>query len=79
MEDAVEGVTRLFGMAVCEKYNQINVTEKIHNLLLAGQFMGKDMVMIRAILGFNQEYGCVLKVCIRSLSKSVSAAMSACV
>jgi hypothetical protein len=60
-------------------FNQINVTEKIHNLLLAGQFMGKDMVMIRAILGFNQEYGCVLKVCIRSLSKSVSAAMSACV
>jgi coatomer protein complex subunit gamma len=79
MEDAVEGVTRLFGMAVCEKSNQINVTEKIHNLLLAGQFMGKDMVMIRAILGFNLEYGCVLKVCIRSLNKTVSAAMSACV
>lgn len=79
MDDAVEGVTRLFGMAVCEKSNQVNVTDKMHNLLLAGQFMGKEMVLIRAIIGFNQEYGCVLKVCIRSLNQSVSAAMNGCI
>ena len=68
MEDAVDGVTRQFGMAVCDKSNVVNVTDKVHNLLLCGQFLGKEMVMIRAIIGFNQEYGCVLKVCIRSLS-----------
>lgn len=53
MEDAVEGVTRQFGMAVCDKSNVVNVTDKVHNLLLCGQFFGKDMVMIRAIIGFN--------------------------
>lgn len=79
MEDAVEGVTRIFGMAVCDKSNTINVTDKMHNLLLCGQFLGKEMVMARAIIGFNAEYGCVLKVCIRSLSKAISSAMAECV
>ena len=76
MEDAVEGVTRIFGMAVCEKSNVTNVTDKVHNLLLCGMFLGKEMVMARAIIGFNAEYGCVLKVCIRSLSKLISGAIA---
>lgn len=79
MEDAVDGVTRIFGMAVCDKSGTINVTDKVHNLLLCGQFLGKTQVMARAIIGFNAEYGCVLKVCIRSLSQVVSAAMAECV
>jgi len=36
MEDAIEGTTRSFGMAVCDKSNLVNVTEKVHNLLLSG-------------------------------------------
>lgn len=36
MEDAVEGTTRSFGMAVCDKSNAINVTDKVHNLVLSG-------------------------------------------
>jgi len=69
MEDAVEGVSKIFGMAVCEKSNQINVTDKAHNLLLSGSFLAKELVLARAVIGFNQEYGCVLKVYIRSLSQ----------
>ncbi len=73
MEDAVDGVTKIFGMAVCDKSNVVNVTDKVHNLLLSGTFLGKDMVMARAIIGFNAEFGCVVKVCIRSLNKAISA------
>ena len=72
-------ITKIFGMAVCDKSNVVNVTEKVHNLLLCGMFLGKDMVMARAIIGFNTEYGCVLKVCIRSTSKTISTAISECV
>jgi len=36
MEDAVEGTSKSFGMAVCDKSNTINVTDKVHNLLLSG-------------------------------------------
>jgi hypothetical protein len=34
MEDAVDGVTKSFGMSVCEGSSKINVTEKAHHLLL---------------------------------------------
>ena len=53
MEDAVEGVSKIFGMAVCEKSNQINVTDKAHNLLMSGTFLGKELVLARAVIGFN--------------------------
>lgn len=79
MEDAVEGVAKIFNMAVCDKSNVVSVTDKAHNLLLCGMFLGKEMVMARAIIGFNQEYGCVLKVCLRSLSKQVAEIMAECV
>lgn len=75
----MEGTAKSFGMAVCDKSNTINVTDKVHNLLLSGQLLGKESVLVRAIIGFNTEYGCVLKVCIRSLSQNVSKAISDCI
>lgn len=68
MEDAVDGVIKSFGMSTCDGSNKINVTEKAHHLLLSGLFLNKEMVLVRAIIGFNQEYGCVLKVMVRSLN-----------
>jgi hypothetical protein len=52
-EDAIEGLTKVFGMSVCDKSNVVNVTEKVHNLLLSGSFCKKEMVLVRAIIGFN--------------------------
>ena len=72
MEDAVNGVTKFFGLSVCEGTEKVNVTEKVHNLLMSGLFLGSEMVLVRAQIGFNQEYGCVLKVTIRSLNEIVS-------
>lgn len=74
MEDAVDGVTSNFGMAVCDGTGTVSVSDKVHNLLLSGMYLGKEMVLIRAMIGFNAEYGCVLKVCIRSKSKQISEA-----
>ncbi len=36
MDEAVQGVIKFFGMYVCEGTDKVNVTEKVHNLLLAG-------------------------------------------
>jgi coatomer protein complex subunit gamma len=72
MDEAVQGVIRFFGMGVCEGTEKVNVTEKVHNLLLTGLFLGSEMVIVRAQIGFNQEYGCVLKVTIRSLNPVIS-------
>ena len=68
----MQGVIKFFGMGVCEGTEKVNITEKVHNLLLTGLFLGTEMVIVRAQIGFNQEYGCVLKVTIRSLNQVIS-------
>ena len=73
MTAAVQGVISFFGnMAVCEGTSKINVTEKVHNLLLSGSFFGQFEVLVRGQIGFNQEYGCVIKLTVRSLDQQVS-------
>jgi coatomer protein complex subunit gamma len=72
METAVQGVIKFLGMTVCDNSDRVNVTEKVHNLLLAGMFMGKELVLVRGQIGFNQEYGCVLKMTVRSTNEVVS-------
>jgi hypothetical protein len=48
MEAAVVGVIKFLGMTVCEGTDRVNVTEKVHNLLLCGMFMGAELVLVRA-------------------------------
>ena len=79
MEEAVQGVIKFFGMSVCEGTDKVNVTEKVHNLLLSGLFFGTEMVLVRGQIGFNQEYGCVLKVTIRSLNETISNTLLECI
>jgi len=48
MDEAVSGVIKFFGMSVCEGTDKVNVTEKVHNLLMSGMFFGKEIVLVRA-------------------------------
>ena len=48
MDEAVQGVIKFFNMGVCDGTEKINVTEKVHNLLMSGLFLGSEMVIIRA-------------------------------
>ena len=48
MDEAVNGVVKFFGMGVCENTDKVNVTEKVHNLLMSGLFLNSEMVMVRA-------------------------------
>lgn len=79
MDEAVTGVVKFFGMSVAEGSDKINVTEKVHNLVLSGMFMGSEIVLVRGQIGFNQEYGCVLKVIIRSLNSIISNTLLECI
>lgn len=75
----MQGVVKFFGMHVCEGTDKVNVTEKVHNLLLGGQFFGSEIVLARGQIGFNAEYGCVLKVVIRSLNENISNTLLECI
>lgn len=73
MQLAVTGVINFFGsMSVCEQSQKVDVTQKVHNLFLSGLFYGEYQVYVRGQIGFNQEYGCVIKLTVRSLSEDVS-------
>ena len=73
MNLAVTGVINFFGsMSVCEGSSKVNVTEKVHLLLLSGEFNGQYKVLVRGQIGFNQEYGCVIKLTVRSLNSVVT-------
>ena len=52
-EEAVDGVSKNFGMSVCDGSNKVNAAEKAHNLLLSGSFLGNEMVLVRGMIGFN--------------------------
>ena len=73
MNPAVNGVIAFFGsMSICDGTNKINVTEKVHIILLSGIFNGSYTVLVKGQIGFNQEYGCVIKLTVRSLDAAVS-------
>ena len=53
--------------------------QKVHLLCLSGVFLGRLPVLVRAQIGFNQQYGCLLKVHCRTLAPAVAAAVLECI
>ena len=80
MNLAVAGVINFFGsMSVCEGSSKVNVSEKVHLLLLSGEFNGQYKVLVRGQIGFNQDYGCVIKLTVRSLDSVVTQNLMECI
>jgi hypothetical protein len=79
MEEACATLIKNFGMSVCEETDKPNVTEKVHNLLLSGIFLGTETVLVRIMIGFNSEHGCVSKLFVRSTSEVASNFMLKCI
>lgn len=79
MDEAIEGLIKNFGMSVSEDSDKHDITDKVHNLLLSGVFLGREHVVVRCMIGFNQEYGCVLKLFVRSSNKMATAFMLRCI
>jgi coatomer protein complex subunit gamma len=79
MKEAVAGVIKFFSMSVCENSQNVDESSKVHNLFLAGTFYGSFPVLIRAQIGFNSQYGCVLRVGIRSMNEDVMQTVLECI
>lgn len=79
MTEAVKGVINFFGMSICEGSDQVEESSKVHNLFLAGTFYSMFPVLIRGQIGFNSQYGCVLRVGIRSLNEDAIQTVLECI
>ena len=79
MKDAVSGVIDFFGMSVSEGSENVEESSKVHSIFLAGTFFSMYPVLIRGQIGFNSQYGCVLRVGIRSLNEDVMSTVLECI
>jgi hypothetical protein len=87
MEEAVKGVIGFFGMHVCDGTDAVSPGEKMHPISLSGKFYDSQVVssefnkkvLVRGQIGFNSQYGCVLKTAIRSMSELVSTTLLECI
>jgi len=66
-------------MHICDGSDKINVTDKVHNLELSGRFLGQQQVLVRAMIGFKDEFGCIVKINVRSLNQEVSQTLLECI
>ena len=66
-------------MSPCEGTDRVTSMQKVHLLCLSGVFLGRLPVLVRAQIGFNQQYGCLLKVHCRTLAPAVAAAVLECI
>ncbi|CAI2381568.1 unnamed protein product [Moneuplotes crassus] len=79
LKEAVAGVIDFFGMSVCEGSDKVDETSKSHNLFLAGTFFGMYPVLVRGQIGFNSQYGCVLRVGVRSMNDNAIQTVLECI
>lgn len=80
MSLAVDGIREFFGsMSVCEGSNKVNITEKVHTILLSGNYYGEFQIFVRGQIGFNADYGCVIKLSVRSCNAEVSQSLLECI
>jgi coatomer protein complex subunit gamma len=67
LDSAIKSLVKHFGMTVCDNTDSININNKYHSLLLSGLYLGQSELLLNAMIGFNNEMGCVMKL--RSNSK----------
>lgn len=60
LEAAIKGLTKHFGMYICENSDVINMSNKTHSLMLAGTYLGYIPLLLNAVIGFQQGKGCVM-------------------
>lgn len=83
LKAAATDVINFFGMETCENSSNVDNTAKSHTLSLAGTLLvngsGKFPVLAKALIGFKAEYGCVLKIAIRSTNPEAINLVTSCI
>ncbi|CBK24517.2 uncharacterized protein [Blastocystis hominis] len=66
VETAVKQIVEVMGLAPMEGSERVPMGATNHTLLLAGRVLGETLVMARCQVILSQQYGCVLKIAVRS-------------
>eukprot|EP00887_Chlorella_sp_A99_P007682 scaffold20.g7682.t1 len=77
LQEAVEAVSRILGMAPCEGTDAVPPNARSHTVLLAGSVVGDVQVLVRLAFGIDAGRNVAMKLAVRSESLDVSEAIHA--
>ena len=72
LEEAVDAVTQILGMAPCESSEVVPPNARSHAVLLAGTYVGDVQALVRMNLGIDAAQNVAMKLTARSADPSVS-------
>ena len=72
LEEAVDAVTQILGMAPCEGSESVPPNARSHATLLSGTFVGDVRVLVRLNLGIDTNQNVAMKLTVRSSDPAVS-------
>ena len=72
LEEAVDAVTQILGMAPCEGSEAVPPNARSHATLLSGTFVGDVRVLVRLNLGIDTNQNVAMKLTVRSSDPAVS-------
>lgn len=75
LQDAVETVVRLFGMAVCDGSDAVPPNARSHAVALSGTVVGDAQVLVRLNFGIDAQKNVAMKMAVRSESVETSEAI----
>ena len=77
LQEAVEAVSRILGMAPCEGTDAVPPNARSHTVLLAGSVVGDVQVLVRLAFGIDAARNVAMKLAVRSGAVEVSEAIHA--
>lgn len=69
LEDAIAALSTFFGMSPSIGTEKVNVGSSLHQMSLAGEVFGKDIIMAIVKVKIDQKYGCVLSLQVRGMNQ----------
>jgi coatomer protein complex subunit gamma len=75
VQDAVEAVIGILGMAPCDGTDAVPPNARSHTVLLSGQFIGGVQALARLSFGIDNQRNVAMKVVSRAETPEVSEAM----
>ncbi|XP_024367632.1 coatomer subunit gamma-2 [Physcomitrium patens] len=72
LQDAVQAVTTILGMQICEATDVVPNNARSHTCLLAGRFLGDTQVLVRLSVGIDSQKQVAMKLAVRAEDIAVS-------
>ncbi|CAK0894724.1 unnamed protein product, partial [Prorocentrum cordatum] len=72
LEAAVAGIIQVLNMEACEGTGKVEAGVRGHTLNLSGTFLGGHTCLVKALVGMDQNHGCVAKIACRAKSEQIA-------